>query len=105
MVDRWHHGGGGGSGWGYGLAALLLLGLVVVIVLVAVLLYRQLGGRDRARHPVGPAGQPWPGGAAVPGGPPDARPAPEQLLAERYALGEIDDEEYRRRLAVLRHPG
>lgn len=29
-------------------------------------------------------------------------PAPEQLLAERYARGEIDDEEYRRRLATLR---
>ncbi|MFG3203823.1 SHOCT domain-containing protein [Streptomyces sp. NPDC048192] len=27
---------------------------------------------------------------------------PEQILAERYARGEIDDEEYRRRLATLR---
>lgn len=27
---------------------------------------------------------------------------PEELLAERYAKGEIDDEEYARRLAVLR---
>ena len=27
---------------------------------------------------------------------------PERLLAERYARGEIDDEEYRRRLGVLR---
>lgn len=26
---------------------------------------------------------------------------PRQLLAKRYALGEIDEEEYRRRLAVL----
>jgi putative membrane protein len=29
------------------------------------------------------------------------RPSPEQLLAERYARGEIDDEEYRTRLATL----
>ena len=27
---------------------------------------------------------------------------PEELLAERYAKGEIDDQEYARRLAVLR---
>ncbi|MGI5133262.1 MULTISPECIES: SHOCT domain-containing protein [unclassified Streptomyces] len=27
---------------------------------------------------------------------------PEQVLAERFARGEIDEEEYRRRLAVLR---
>ncbi|MCU1668418.1 MAG: hypothetical protein JWP40_1345 [Blastococcus sp.] len=36
------------------------------------------------------------------GGPaPGARPSPQQLLAERFARGEIDDEEYRRRLATL----
>jgi putative membrane protein len=29
-------------------------------------------------------------------------PSPEQLLAERFARGEIDEEEYRRRLSVLR---
>lgn len=27
---------------------------------------------------------------------------PQRLLAERYARGEIDDEEYRRRLEILR---
>jgi putative membrane protein len=27
---------------------------------------------------------------------------PEEVLAERYARGEIDDDEYRRRLALLR---
>ncbi len=27
---------------------------------------------------------------------------PEQILAERYARGELDDDEYRRRLDVLR---
>ena len=30
-----------------------------------------------------------------------ARPSPEQLLAERYARGEIDEAEYRRRLDTL----
>ncbi|MBD0741354.1 SHOCT domain-containing protein [Streptomyces sp. CBMA152] len=32
---------------------------------------------------------------------PPSRPAPEQVLAERFARGEIDEDEYRRRLAVL----
>lgn len=43
-------------------------------------------------------------------GPDPARPAPrravwdraEEILAERYARGEIDDDEYGRRLATLR---
>lgn len=30
---------------------------------------------------------------------------PEQILAERYARGELDDDEYRRRLATLRGRG
>jgi putative membrane protein len=30
-----------------------------------------------------------------------SRPSPEQLLAERFARGEIDEDEYRTRLAVL----
>ncbi len=34
--------------------------------------------------------------------PPVTRPQPEDLLAERYARGEIDDDEYRNRLALLR---
>jgi putative membrane protein len=33
---------------------------------------------------------------------PASRPAAEELLAERFARGEIDEQEYRDRLAVLR---
>ncbi|MDD9375858.1 SHOCT domain-containing protein [Streptomyces sp. ZAF1911] len=33
---------------------------------------------------------------------PASAKGPERLLAERFARGEIDDEEYSRRLAVLR---
>src|SRR5689334_7973159 len=32
-------------------------------------------------------------------------PSPEQLLAERFARGDIDEEEYRRRLATLTDAG
>lgn len=31
--------------------------------------------------------------------------APEEILARRFARGEIDDDEYRRRLATLRSGG
>jgi putative membrane protein len=34
-----------------------------------------------------------------------ARPTPEQVLAERFARGEIDEDEYRRRLSTLSSPG
>ncbi|MCX4092481.1 SHOCT domain-containing protein [Nocardia sp. alder85J] len=33
--------------------------------------------------------------------PPQAGPTPQQVLADRYARGEIDDEEYTRRLRTL----
>jgi putative membrane protein len=36
------------------------------------------------------------------GRPPEVRATPEELLAERFARGEIDEQEYRRRLATLR---
>ncbi|MFD4560107.1 SHOCT domain-containing protein [Streptomyces sp. NPDC058469] len=34
-----------------------------------------------------------------------AAPSPEQVLADRFARGEMDEEEYRNRLAVLRTDG
>ncbi|WP_250549451.1 SHOCT domain-containing protein [Pseudonocardia sp. H11422] len=36
------------------------------------------------------------------GRPTATRPTPEQLLAERFARGEIDEQEYHQRLATLR---
>jgi putative membrane protein len=74
---------GHGMGWAWG-GGLLMFGfwvLVAVAVVLAVRHFSRSGGR-----------------------PPSAGPPPsaEQLLAERYARGEIDDEEYQRRLATLR---
>ena len=79
--------GSGMSGWGY---ALMTIGLVlfwgaVIFGIVALVRY---AGR----------GAPQSVGSVQP-------PAPERLLAERFARGEIDEEEYQRRLAVLRAAG
>ncbi|MER7467250.1 SHOCT domain-containing protein [Streptomyces sp. NPDC097981] len=74
------------SGWGWFARSFTTLIFLALIVAVAVLL---------ARSVQRPAGGPRePAGAS-----------PEQLLAERFALGEIDDEEYERRLAALRRHG
>ncbi len=83
------------NGWGYGLMILsfvLFWGLVIVAI---VLLVRHFG---RSGQQAGPAQHPAP--------PAGTRSTAEQLLSERYARGEIDDDEYRRRLATLREaPG
>ncbi len=78
--DRWengYRGGGGGGGFVVGLLWLLLVGFAVSWFL-----------RRRGRGPLA-------------GGPGSA----QSLLADRYARGEIGDEEYRTRLEVLRSAG
>lgn len=72
-------GWGNGTGWGLGL---MTAGNLLVWILVAagvVVLVRHLG---RSR-------------------PEDPRPTAEQLLAERFARGDIGEQEYRERLDVL----
>ena len=68
------------TGWGW-IAMAIPMGLfLAVLVLGAVMLFRALNRPD---------------------GPHELRPSAEQLLAERFARGEIDEDEYRRRLAAL----
>ncbi|MBA2807739.1 SHOCT domain-containing protein [Streptomyces sp. KM273126] len=57
---------------------------------------RSLAASGRTRQRARRLGHP-----ALPG-PPGPRSGPEQILAERYARGEIDEEEYERRMATLR---
>lgn len=63
---------------------------LVWIVIIATIVYLVVRGqnvdRDRDTHA------------------PPARPSPQELLAERYARGEIDEEEFRRRRDVLDGP-
>lgn len=96
-VDHWHVGGrlgkmGGGvsgqevvmhwgdMGWGWGWGALIwvIFMLVVLTGIAAVIIYA-------VRQPSGPRSQ-----------------SAEQILAERYARGEIDEEEYQQRRRTLR---
>jgi putative membrane protein len=79
------------TGWGYGLGIIgmiLFWGVLIVAVVAAV---RYL---SRSRHDESPPGPP--ASASHP-------PGAEQILAERFARGEIDAEEYRQRLDTLRH--
>ncbi|WP_405877855.1 SHOCT domain-containing protein [Streptomyces sp. NBC_00005] len=80
------------SGWGWFGASLGMIVFWGLIITAFVLLLRAF---DRPQ-PTGPHRAPWA---------PPTQASPEQLLAERFARGEIDEEEYRRRLQVLRAEG
>ena len=69
------------SGWGYalGIIGMVLFWAVLVLAIAASIRYL-----DRRRHETLP--------------PPPSPPTAEQVLAERFAHGEIDADEYRQRL-------
>jgi putative membrane protein len=71
------------TGWGWAAMTISMILFWGLLILGGVLLVRALN------RPSGNA-------EAAP------RPTPEQMLAERFARGEIDEEEYRRRLDALR---
>ncbi len=79
----------GGEGWGWGgwilMTVVMVLFWAVVITAVVFAIRYLAGPRHTAVHPPH-------------AGPPRA----EDLLAERFARGEIDEGEYRRRVALLR---
>lgn len=71
------------TGWGWAAMSISMVLFWGLLILGGVLLVRALNGSS--------------GGQEAP-----TRPTPEQVLAERFAHGEIDEEEYRRRLDTLR---
>lgn len=76
------------SGWGwFGMTVSMVVFWALLIALV-VWLARSAADRDQPRSAA----------------PPAHGPTPEQLLAERFARGEIDEDEYLRRLHTLRSP-
>jgi putative membrane protein len=70
------------SWWGWLLMTLTMVGFWALLIALIVVLVRRVGPSDRP--------------------PEQRRPDPEQLLAERLARGEIDPDEYRQRLQVVR---
>ncbi|MEK6439193.1 SHOCT domain-containing protein [Pseudonocardia sp. T1-2H] len=69
------------GGWGYGLMSVSMVLFWGLIIFGVIALVRYLGRSDRSTA---------------------ARPTPEQVLAERFARGEIDEQEYHQRLDALR---
>jgi putative membrane protein len=85
----------GMSGWSWFAMSLGMLLFWVVIIAGVVLLVRALirsdeRNRPSPRPPAEPAATHGPVGSS-----------PEQVLADRFARGEIDEREFRARLAVL----
>ncbi|WP_030982837.1 SHOCT domain-containing protein [Streptomyces sp. NRRL S-1813] len=87
----WYYGGWGWGGWFVMTAVMVLFFALALVGIVALVHYLT---RDHRGHQPGP---PPPSGKNGWGG----RRA-EDLLAERFARGEIDEDEYKRRLALLR---
>ncbi|MFF3459574.1 SHOCT domain-containing protein [Streptomyces sp. NPDC002730] len=74
------------SGWGWFAMSASMILFWALIITAVVLLFRALGQTSEHTHS------------------PNV-PSPDQVLAERFARGEIDEEEYRRRLATLHTSG
>ncbi|HXV93823.1 MAG TPA: SHOCT domain-containing protein [Pseudonocardia sp.] len=72
------------SWWGWALMSISMVAFWALVIagIVALVRYARTSGGDRRSEQL-------------------SRPAPEQVLAERYARGEIDEDEYRRRLDTL----
>ncbi|MFD4973210.1 SHOCT domain-containing protein [Streptomyces sp. NPDC058424] len=82
----------GGWGWGWLFMAIFMVLFWALVIAGVVALVRYLAGSHHG-HPSGPlsSGESGWGGRRA-----------EDLLAERFARGEIDEDEYKRRLALLR---
>lgn len=81
-----HWGYEGMGGWGYPLMAVGMALFWALLVLGVVVLVRHMLRAGRAQVP-------------------SPQEAPERMLAARFAQGDIDAEEYRARLEVLRSAG
>lgn len=105
-----------GWAWGLGIFTSLIFWGLIIWAVVALAGWARPGRpgsaapgiwRESGSWPgAGPPGSPGPNGPGSPGphgpGSPWHDNDPEEILSRRYAAGEIDAEEYRQRLEVLR---
>jgi putative membrane protein len=82
----WYWGGGGIHWWGWFIGFVLTVGFWALIIFLIVTLFRSFAPRDHDHRR-------------------DEQEDPERALARRFANGEIDEEEFHRRLDVLRAHG
>lgn len=94
-----HHVGG----WAWVFPGITMLLFWAVLIALLVLIWRALAGRSRMASMRGSQPGEWSRPAATPG--PGAVTTAEQVLADRLARGEIDVDEYQRRLDALRSSG
>lgn len=82
-------GNGWNSGWGWGgiLMGVLMVVLVMAVVVAIIFAVRYLSGSGSLHQ----RGGPGPGGMRA-----------EDRLADRFARGEIDEDEFRKRMTLLR---
>jgi putative membrane protein len=100
MLGFGHFMGGWGWGWGWGwpmAVSSLIFWVLVAVAIVALIRYLTRTGHQGA----GPR-PPYQWQQAPAGYHPPGPPSPEQILAERFARGEIDEQEFRARLGTLR---
>jgi putative membrane protein len=85
MYDGWWGNGWGWAGWVLMSVVIVLFCALLIIAIVLAIRYLA-GSRDTSA------------------GTASYRPSPpaEDLLAERFARGEIDEDEYRRRMSIIR---
>lgn len=83
----WHWRGDGFGWWGFGMMGISMVLFWTLLIVIIIALVRHFGrtssGTSAPRYS-------------------DERPSAERLLDERFARGEIDEEEYRARRAALR---
>ena len=93
----WNDGWGGGSWWWIPMV-IMMIAFWGGLIWLAIALFR------RTSHPavVAPSGAPP--AMAPPATPPAPRPTPQEILAERLARGEIEPDDYQRRIEALTKP-
>jgi putative membrane protein len=82
----WYWGGGGIHWWGWFIGFVITVGFWALVIFLFLTLIRSFASKEHEH--------------AAPG-----HDDPERALARRFANGEIDEEEFHRRLDVLRSHG